>query len=875
MVAKLLVRYGLSGVLACAGLLASQAVLAHAERQSFFPQDRITSNPHPARKLNAQGQPQYRPLLPTPASPRLVVCKKPGNEGVGPGESSASRIATMQDAALKSVNQKLLGECAFEHLQAAVDAVTTRGTTIYVLPGRYLEQPSVRALDERAGASTPADTTFCQAVLARGGGALSYEEQYRCRHIQNTVAIFGDPNFTDDDCGNDLEGVCTHPETQACNPAQSACQYYDLQVEGTGEHNYDVIFEGDFITNPGDPADGQFRYLNGIRADRADGIYLRNFTTQIFEFNSVYVEETDGFVLDQLLARWVDEYSFLTFASDHGLYNESGGYGAADSVIYPGSGADIYKDAQHSNANLRARQGTEIRNSFSTHAAAGYSGTAGNSPWVHDNVFRKNQMGLVTESIFGGHPGMPQDHGLYEDNLIYANNKNYFGYIAEDGVCITQTPRDRGVVPPEWRELDHMPPEVQEAILDRMVLCPAIPFPSGVGMLIGGGNYDVTQNNTVFDNWKQAFMLFHAPAALRSTFVNNMLSGNPEAMIRGVTQPIDTDPLNPFDNSHFNRYLGNRFAENVLTTPHRLQPNGVDFWYDNSGVGNCWRDNTSFSPDGVSFDTGDPLHDALGLPSDCLDGPIPGTVEQIAAENPLRISFLASCILYSRNDPSSKSPLCPFFELPVAPAGRQGETTAIASRPLEAQAASGQTVKSGYFVLNNDTGATHTVTSVTVAAEGALSRLSGLKLSVTTTPHNGRKTVSAELGEVGNTNVFTFAEPAVLNPQHYVLFELEATVAGGNTAFNKGSGGLLLAAGGGSALFGLVLLVGGTRRRYTLALLAALAAGLLVSCGGDNDNDEAAGTPVTFKAMAVEANDSAGAVSYAGLPLSIGTVRVR
>ncbi len=873
MLTRKIAQIALGAALAAAGMLAAQTAFAHAERTSFFPQDRVNANPHPARKLNAQGQPQRRPLL---AAPRLVVCKKAGDEGVAAGETSAARIAKIRSESLRSVNQTLLGECKFEHLQAAVDAVSKRGTTIYVLPGIYLEQPSIRALDEMAGASTPADKTFCEAVLARGGGALSYEEQFRCRHIQNTVAIFGDPDFTDDNCGSDLEGVCANPQTQACNPATSDCRYYDLQVEGTGEHNYDVIFEGDFITRPGDASDGHFRYLNGIRADRADGIYLRNFTTQIYEFNAVYVEETDGFVLDKLLTRFVDEYGFLTFASDHGLYNESGGYGAADSVLYPGSGADIYKDAQHSNADLRARQGTEVRNSFSTHAAAGYSGTAGNSPWVHDNVFRKNQMGMVTESIFGGHPGMPQDHGLYENNLIYANNKNYFNYVAEDGVCITQTPRDRGVVPPEWRQLDAMPPEVQEAILDRMVLCPGIPFPSGVGFLIGGGNYDVIQGNTVFDNWKQALMLFHAPAALRSTFVNNMLSADPETIVRGVAQPIDTDPTNPFDNSHFNRYLDNHFAENVLSTPHRLQPNGVDFWFDNSGVGNCWRDNTSFAADGVSIDTGDPLHDALGLPGDCPDGPVPNTVGQVAAENPLRILFLATCILYNRNDPSSKSPLCPFFDPPVAPAGRQGETTAIVSKPMQAAARAGQTVKSGYFVLNNDTGVTHTVSSVTVAADGALGRLSGLKLSVTTTPHNGRKTVTAELGQIGDSNVFTFTEPAVLNPQHYVLFELEATAAGGAAAALRGDP-LWLASGAGSAAFGLLLL-GGTRRRYSLALLAALAVGLLVSCS-DSDNDsgsgQPAGTPVSFKVMEVQASDGAGEVSYAGLPLKMGTVFVQ
>ena len=31
--------------------------------------------------------------------------------------------------------------------------------------------------------------------------------------------------------------------------------------------------------------------------------------------------ETDGFVIDSVVGRWNDEYGFLTFADDHGLYH--------------------------------------------------------------------------------------------------------------------------------------------------------------------------------------------------------------------------------------------------------------------------------------------------------------------------------------------------------------------------------------------------------------------------------------------------------------------------------------------------------------------------------------------------------------------------
>ena len=38
--------------------------------------------------------------------------------------------------------------------------------------------------------------------------------------------------------------------------------------------------------------------LNVIRADRADGVYLKNFTVEYSDFNNIYVLETNGFRID-------------------------------------------------------------------------------------------------------------------------------------------------------------------------------------------------------------------------------------------------------------------------------------------------------------------------------------------------------------------------------------------------------------------------------------------------------------------------------------------------------------------------------------------------------------------------------------------------
>ena len=76
-------------------------------------------------------------------------------------------------------------------------------------------------------------------------------------------------------------------------------------------------------------------------ADRAGGVYFRNFTVQQAEFNALYVLETDGFVVDRVVARGNDEYGILAFAADHGLIQRTDNYWNGDSGIYPGSASDI------------------------------------------------------------------------------------------------------------------------------------------------------------------------------------------------------------------------------------------------------------------------------------------------------------------------------------------------------------------------------------------------------------------------------------------------------------------------------------------------------------------------------------------------------
>ncbi|MGV9382673.1 right-handed parallel beta-helix repeat-containing protein [Nonomuraea sp. NPDC003707] len=368
--------------------------------------------------------------------------------------------------------------------------------TIAILPGLYREEPS-----------QPAPTGACAQLPARwstwGYQILSFEQQRQCPHNQNLVAILGKK---------------------------------DLQIEGTGADPLDVVI------------DAEYRKLNAVRADRTNGIYFRNFTAQRTTFNSLYVLETDGFVIDRVLTRWNDEYGFLTFASDHGLYTDCEAYGNGDGGLYPGSASNLNDGRGHD----VPRYAIEIRRCKSHDNALGYSGTAGDSMWVHDNEFYDNMVGATMDSLWPSHPGLPQNHAKFENNKIYDNNRDYYRYT-RDGTC-AKPPAERGY--------------------ERGVVCSQVGVPPGTGILVAGGNYNVFRNNRVWGHRRAAFHLFGVPAFIRG----------------------ENDLAKQADTSDYNRYEGNVFG--VSPTGER-RPNGLDVWWDGQGTGNCWQGDTGASSPAV------------------------------------------------------------------------------------------------------------------------------------------------------------------------------------------------------------------------------------------------------------------------------------
>jgi hypothetical protein len=509
--------------------------------------------------------------------PSLVVCKP----------NSKYRIQQLPDPDLRRYNEELLSRCTFRNIQDAVNRAAN-GYRILVLPGVYYEKPSLEP--------APAGCEDVYQRTANGQTALSYEEHRQCPNAQNLIAILGD---------TDGDRICD----SKCN----------IQIEGTGDGPNDVRING------------QKTRLNVIRADRADGVYLKNMTVWYSDFNNIYVLETNGFRIDQIVTRYSREYGILSFTSDHGIYENCEASHSGDSGLYPGSGPN----ARHGQPDAHGYvYGIEIRNCVSHHNTIGESGTAGNGTWSHDNVFRNNAIGITTDSFAGGHPGMPQDNSKWSHNLIYSNNNNIFT-DDRDAYC-QQTP---------WEERD-----------PRKV-CPTFQVPVGTGLLIAGGNANKVEENYIFDNWRNGTMLFWVPATLRG----------------------EEDSEKTYDTSSNNQYLRNCMSSRPFDLSNvdfsvcegTRDSNGTDFWWDeeegndcieeqpgcvdnDTEFGNCWAGNQGF--DGET-PTSDPVDVLL---------PICPGLDQFRPGNSSKQAPLVPCATW---DPMTNTdpPGCDWFTTPPEP----------------------------------------------------------------------------------------------------------------------------------------------------------------------------------------------------------------
>ena len=276
----------------------------------------------------------------------------------------------------------------------------------------------------------------------------NFEHQVKCPNSRNLIAIIGDSLA-------DPDRECDHK----CN----------LLMEGLGRKPKDVMIVGDRLKK------------DVIRADRADGFYLRNVWVEQGAFNDVDVVETNGFRLRELVTPYAQNYGVLTFASDHGLYEHIEAYGNGDSGIYPGSGPEGHCK----------RYGIEIRYVNSHDNVLGYSGTAGNGTWTHNSKFHHNNAGISDDSFASGHPGHAA--GLLEVGRQRRSTRT----------TRTTSPNDRD------NYCKNTPFEKRRS----EIVCPQFQVPVGSGFILYGVNENLISNNSIYDNWRSGVRLFWVPAS--------------------------------------------------------------------------------------------------------------------------------------------------------------------------------------------------------------------------------------------------------------------------------------------------------------------------------------------------------------------------
>jgi hypothetical protein len=504
------------------------------------------------------------------------------------------------------------------------------------MPGRYTEPKS-----REAPTNDPACAEMTQDNGA-GGEAPSYRYQNTCPNDQNLVYLGGrevpeepppEPPLAE------REGI----------PDLGACVRCNLQLEGSGAKPDDVVIDaGRNYAAKGSNAkpglangcdfDPECSYAKDVvlRVDRADGFVGRNFLVKSSTEHGVYVEETDGYLLDRVRMFWAAEYGNLTFTSDHGLYKNCDAYGAGDAAVYPGAAPETGEGVEDTNFYPDApRINTVVKHCDLRSSALAYSGSQGNAVRITENEVYGNTTGIVSDSISaGGHPGYPPDSIEVDHNNIYSNNLNSYG---EDAPFLN-----------------------------------TVGLPIGVGIMWPGVNKSTVHDNYIFDNWRRGTMLLSVPDAASR--------GTPEDTSTQGSCPVTPQVTTSCEDEYHDNVMGqapagfkpspavNKFG-NPSGIPNGTPLNGVDFWWDEflSNRGNCWHDNVG--PDGTAASlTGDPPVSPLpqvnepGFLPDVCDNTSVGTGDVV------KEAVLVNCgTSYTPGEEPPQPPACDWFVPPAEP----------------------------------------------------------------------------------------------------------------------------------------------------------------------------------------------------------------
>jgi len=397
-------------------------------------------------------------------------------------------------------------------------------------------------------------TGLTAQAIAKGGGKKQAKTKVfaACKHgckfntIQKAVNAAGAFKFKKANAkvkvkvavkpGKYVEGVVLDGTARKKN-------FDGLIIEGTKKDRKKAILEGK--NAKGELGAAQ----NGIEAISVDGLVLKNMWARNYQSNGFFIhaareegQHCDGYTMDNLLAS--DNRSYGLFAKNclGGKMINSAGYHQGDSAFYVGeTPCDKQNWTNHGSSPgpcQKKPKWTLLKNDRSYENVLGYSGTNSKYVKIVESAFYNNGAGIVPNTL-DSEGFEPNGWNVFERNDVFWNNYNYFLASAAFHTVSSGLGQLSGQT---------------------------INYPTGVGIVLYGGDHNVVRYNNVFGNYKWGISSFSGPGEV---FIAN--EGN--------------DAKN----------MNNQIVENVLGR-EGADPNGeYDIWNDDTGGGNCWGANSANS----------------------------------------------------------------------------------------------------------------------------------------------------------------------------------------------------------------------------------------------------------------------------------------
>jgi hypothetical protein len=309
-----------------------------------------------------------------------------------------------------------------------------------------------------------------------------------------------------------------------------------MTIEGTKPDRTRTILEGR-------SAKGRLAAAeDGLEAIGVDGLVVKNIWARDFESAGFLIHAAGGrpcvgFTMDDLLASGNHSFGLSAQGCLGGKMIDSA---ASRQGVSGFSVAETPCDAANWGALggvpcQSAPQYALLKNDESYENTLGFSGTNAKYVRIIENAFFDNGTGIVPntlESLNGG----PNGWNVIERNDVFWNNLD--PYLT--GAALSTGPGGLG--------------DLNGQILK---------YPTGVGIVLHGGDNDVVRGNHVFGNYKWGIASFSGPG--------------------------ETLVVNQGDEA---KNVNNEIVENTMGRGG-ADPNGeFDIWNDDTGGGNCWGANS-------------------------------------------------------------------------------------------------------------------------------------------------------------------------------------------------------------------------------------------------------------------------------------------